>query len=160
MSALLDRLYHLHWVTPEAARSAQPYLGFYAEFLRPHGFRTVINLRGENARYRWWRSEKKVMAALGITHVDVRLTSLNIPSREGVAVLSDACESGEPPFLLKCSGGQDRWARARAFFILHGEGPKALLEAEAQFGFWPYLHRPKRFQHWLREFPAYAVAEA
>jgi hypothetical protein len=65
MSLLLDRLYHLHWVTPEAARSAQPYLGFYAAFLAPHGFKAVINLRGENARYRWWRGEKRVTEKLG-----------------------------------------------------------------------------------------------
>ena len=49
MSALLDRLYHLHWVTDQVARCAQPYLGFYAGFLRPHGFKSLINLRGENA---------------------------------------------------------------------------------------------------------------
>ena len=36
MPVILDRLYHLHWITPEAARSAQPYLGFYTAFLRAH----------------------------------------------------------------------------------------------------------------------------
>jgi len=62
---------------------------------------------------------------------------------------------------------------AAAFELARRVGPKgrvlgfdldekklALAEAEAQFRFWPYLHRPKRFQQWLREFPAYAVSAA
>ena len=160
MSLLLDRLYHLHWVTPEAARSAQPYLGFYTAFLAPHGFKAVINLRGENARYRWWRGEKRVTEKLDIRHFDVRLSSRNIPSRASLARLFDAFDQAGAPMLLKCSGGQDRSALASALFILRRKGPSALAEAEKQFAFWPYLHRPKRYQLWLREFPAYAVVQA
>jgi protein tyrosine/serine phosphatase len=160
MSLLLNRLYHLHWVCPEAARSAQPYLGFYGAFLKSNGFRTVVNLRGENARYRWWRNEKKVTSALGVAHFDVRLSSRNIPSRTSLAALFDAFEKGKTPMLIKCSGGQDRSALAAALFLLHRKGQSALAEAEAQFSFWPYLHRPKRHQRWLAEFPAFAAAKA
>jgi len=160
MSVLLDRLYLLHWVSPEAARSAQPYLGFNAAFLASHGFRAVINLRGENARYRWWRDEKRAAAKLGIEHFDVRLSSRNIPSRASLAALFEAFEKGRTPVLLKCSGGQDRSALAASLFLLLRKGPAALVEAQRQFSFWPYLHRPKRYQLWLREFPAYAAAEA
>jgi protein tyrosine/serine phosphatase len=160
MSLLLDRLYHLHWISPDAARSAQPWLGFYGAFLRAHGFRAVVNLRGENARYRWWRAEKRVTERLGIRHFDVRLSSRNIPSRASLARLFDAFEQGGVPILFKCSGGQDRSALASALFLLSRKGPKALSEAQKQFAFWPYLHHPKRHQLWLREFPGYAVAEA
>lgn len=158
MSLLLNRLYHLHRVSPEAARSAQPYLGFYAHFLKSNGFRTVVNLRGENEGFRWWRREKRITAALGIAHFDVKLSSRNIPSRASLAALFDAFEQGEVPMLFKCSGGQDRSALASALFLLHRKGARALAEAVKQFSFWPYLHRPKRHQRWLREFPAYAVA--
>jgi protein tyrosine/serine phosphatase len=160
MSALLDRLYHLHWVTPEAARSAQPYLGFYQAFLKPHGFKSLINLRGENAGFRWWRREKQVTAALRIAHFDVRLSSRNLPSRAVLAALFAAFDAAQTPLLVKCSGGQDRAALASALYILRKKGPSALAEAEAQFAFWPYLHRPKRNQHWLKQFPAYAAGEA
>ena len=37
---------------------------------------------------------------------------------------------------------------------------RLLAEAEGQFAFWPYLHRPKSYQLWLKEFPAYAVRQA
>src|SRR5690348_11384979 len=80
MAVILDRLYHLHWVTPELARSAQPYLGFYGAFLRAHGFRSLINLRGENADSRWWRAEKRAAIRLGIRRFDVKLSSRNLPS--------------------------------------------------------------------------------
>jgi len=160
MSLVLDRLYHLHWVTPEVARSAQPYLGFYAEFLRPHGFKSLINLRGENAEFGWWQSEKRAASELNIAHYDVRLSSRNLPSRTGLITLFDTFAGAQLPLLLKCSGGQDRTGLASALYLLQWKGPEALSEAEAQLRFWPYLHRPKRHQLWLRHFPAYAVAQA
>ena len=160
MSAILDRLYHLHWVTPDLARSAQPYLGFYAAFLRPHGFKSMINLRGENSGSRWWRSEKRTARQLGIVHFDVKLSSRNLPSRANLTALLDAFAGAETPLLVKCSGGQDRTSLAAAMFILLHGGPATLPAAEQQFALWPYLHRPKRYQRWLRHFPAYAVAEA
>lgn len=160
MSFALDRLYHLHWLTPEVARSAQPYLGFYGHFLRPHGFKSLINLRGENAQFRWWQTEKRVCERLGVARFDVRLSSRNIPSRSGLAALFEAFEAARPPILLKCSGGQDRAGLAAALYLLRREGPRALGLAEAQFAFWPYLHRPKAYQRWLQLFPGYAVAEA
>jgi hypothetical protein len=160
MSALLNRLYHLHWVTQDVARCAQPYLGFYRGFLRPHGFKSLINLRGENADFRWWRTEKRIAQELGIAHFDVKLSSRNLPSRSGLVELFGALERAQPPILLKCSGGQDRTSLAAALYILQAKGSAALREADNQFAFWPYLHRPKAYQLWLRQLPAYAVAEA
>ncbi|HXJ00988.1 MAG TPA: hypothetical protein VNH44_07180 [Micropepsaceae bacterium] len=160
MSLVLDRLYHLHWVSPGLARSAQPYLGFYTAFLRPHGFKSLINLRGENAGFHWWRTEKRTAQALGIAHFDVKLSSRNIPSRSGLTNLFHAFEQAKTPILLKCSGGQDRTSLAAALYLLQRDGPGALAQAQAQFAFWPYLHRPKNYQLWLKQFPAYAVTEA
>lgn len=159
MSWILDRLYHLHWVTEDVARSAQPYLGFYAPFLKPHHFRSLINLRGENADHPWWTAEKRVTSELKIRHFDVKLSSRNLPSRSGLAALFEAFAAAERPVLLKCSGGQDRTGLAAALFLLHLKGPPALKEAEAQLVAWPYLHLPKRHQLWLGHFPGYAAAQ-
>ena len=160
MSVLLDRLYHFHWVTPEAGRAAQPYLGFYRAFLQAHGFKSLVNLRGRNADHGWWRSETRAADALGIRHFDVRLSSRNIPSKSGLAALFDAFEALQTPVLFKCSGGQDRTGLAVSLYLLWRKGPAALAEAEGQFALWPYLHRPKKFQRWLKHFPAYAVEQA
>jgi protein tyrosine/serine phosphatase len=160
MTAILDRLYHLHWVTPELARSAQPYLGFYRVFLRSHGFESLINLRGENPRSRWWRAEMRAAERLGIRHFDVRLSSRNLPSRATLTALLEAFAAAEPPVLLKCSGGQDRASLAAALYLLWRGGPDALPTAQGQFALWPYLHRPKPFQRWLRQLPEFFTATA
>lgn len=160
MGHVLDRLYHLHWVTPELARSAQPYLGLYASFLRPHGFKTLINLRGENMGAGWWHAERHAAQRLGIAHIDVKLSSRNLPSRANLTALIEAFGSAQTPLLIKCSGGQDRTSLAAALFILLRGGTGALAMAESQFALWPYLHRPKKYQRWLRHFPAYAVSQA
>jgi hypothetical protein len=76
-----------------------------------------------------------------------------------LAVFFDALERAPAPVLLKCSGGQDRSGLAAALYILREQGAAGLARAEKQFAFWPFLHRPKTFQSWLRHFPAYAAAE-
>jgi hypothetical protein len=141
------------------ARSAQPYLGFYAAFLAPHRFKSLINLRGENADFRWWTTEKRVTARLDIAHFDVKLSSRNLPSRSGLAALFEAFAAAERPLLLKCSGGQDRTGLAASLYLLQLKGPAALAEAEEQLRAWPYLHLPKPHQRWLRHFPGYANAQ-
>jgi protein tyrosine/serine phosphatase len=158
MAALLDRLYNLHWVTPDVARSAQPYLGFYPSFLRAHGFRSIINLRGPNPAHRWWRREKAMAESLGVAHFDVRMSSRLLPCRESLNALFDAFEQAPRPVLIKCSGGQDRTGLAAALYVLNIGGRGALKMAESQLSFWPYLHRAKPRQRWLRALPAY-VAE-
>jgi len=128
--------------------------------LRPHGFLSLINLRGPNAGFRWWRAEKRTAERLGIAHFDVKLSSKYIPSRSSLVSLFDAFERAKTPMLFKCSGGQDRTSLAAALYLLQRNGPESLERAEGQFAFWPYLHRPKAYQLWLKEFPAYAVAQA
>ncbi len=155
MAALLDRLYNLHWVTPEVARSAQPYIGFYQTFLRAHGFRSIINLRGENPTRFWWRDEKRAADGLNIQHFNVRLSSRLIPARASLTALADAFERAPRPILVKCSGGQDRASFAAAVFLLLMEGEGALDAAKSQFAFWPYLHWPRLNQRWMQHFPAF-----
>ena len=160
MPAILDRLYNLHWITPDVARSAQPYLGFYRMFLRSHSFRSLINLRGANPGHRWWRREKQMSERLGVAHFDVRLSSRRIPARATLIALIEAFEAAPRPVLMKCSGGQDRASFAAALYVLVAGGTPALKEAQAQCALWPYLHMPKRQQRWIRWFPVYAAESA
>lgn len=157
MSALLDRLYNMHWVSPELARSAQPYLGFYRHFLTSHGFRGLINLRGANPLHAWWPRERHLAEEMGIVHFDIRMSSRLVPAKETLRELIEAFERAPRPILVKCSGGQDRASLAAALFLLFSGGAPALKAAEAQFARWPYLHRPKKNQHWLAQFPVFAA---
>jgi hypothetical protein len=161
MRALPDILYNFHWVIPgEAARSAQAYAGFLGPFLKRHAIKGVINLRGPNPRFGWWRYETGVCESLGIAHLDVTLNSRRLPTPPLLRALLAAFDAAPKPLLLKCSGGQDRSSFAAALYILHRKGWSAFDEASAQFAAWPYLHRPKKFQHWLKPFLAFAREEA
>jgi protein tyrosine/serine phosphatase len=149
-------MYNLHWVTPDVARSAQPYLGFYKTFLRTNGIRSLINLRGENPTRSWWREEKRAADALELPYYNVRLSSRLIPASASLAELVNALQEAPRPVLLKCSGGQDRASFAAALYLLLAGGPAARRAAEKQFSAWPYLHRPRRNQRWMQHFPAFA----
>ena len=157
MRRLSDILYNFHWIVPgEAARSAQAYAGFLGPFVKAHGIATVINLRGANPKLAWWHYERRVCESAGIAHRDVKLNSRRLPTQAMLLDLLDAFDAAARPFLLKCSGGQDRTSFAAALYLIHTRGWSARAEAEAQFAGWPYLHWPKRHQRWLKPFVEFA----
>jgi hypothetical protein len=158
---ILDLPYNFHWIERgEAARSSQAYAGFLGSFLRSHGIRGLINLRGSNLGHSWWRYETRICARAGVVHCDVKLSSRQLPAPAMLAALVDAFDSVPRPFLLKCSGGQDRTSLAAALYVLHRRGWHELPDAEKQFARWPYLHLPNRNQRWLKLFSAFAAEQA
>ena len=157
----IDVFYNFHWIVPgDAARGGQAHIGRLAPFLRRHGIRALINLRGQNPDIGWWRYETRVARETGTAHLDVMLDSRKLPTRGMVARLFDAFDEAPRPFMLKCSGGQDRTSLAAALYVVHRSGWSALEEAEAQFARYPYLHFPKRHQRWLKPFLAFAQENA
>jgi len=152
-----DILYNFHWIVPgEAARAAQAYAGFLGPFLARHGIKSLINLRGTNPKYGWWRYERRVTEKSGIVHRDVMLDSRNLPTREMLVALFDAFDRAPRPFLIKCSGGQDRTSFAAALFLIHRDGWGARDKALNHFSRFPYLHFPKEHQRWLQPFLVFA----
>ena len=157
MRTPLDLFYNFHWIVPgDAARGGQAHIGLLGPFLTRHGIRALINLRGENPDIGWWRYETEVARRVGASHLDVMLDSRKLPTRAMLARLFDAFDEAPRPFLLKCSGGQDRTSLAAALYVVHRQGWSALEAARAQFARFPYLHFPKRHQRWLKEFLEYA----
>ena len=161
MRTLRDVLYNFHWVVPgEAARAAQAWAGSLGPFLTRNGIRAMINLRGPNPKYGWWRGEKRTTEALGIAHFDTTLDSRHLPTRDMLAALIAAFDAAPKPFVVKCSGGQDRTSLAAALYLLHRRGWSAMDDARTQFARWPYLHFPKAQQRWLRHFIEFAREDA
>jgi hypothetical protein len=156
-----DILYNFHWVVPgEAARMAQPWAGGTRGFLARRGIRAVINLRGRNDDLSWWKNETAATRALGIAHFDAMLDSRKLPTRDMLVCLMEALEKAPRPFVVKCSGGQDRTSLAMALYLIQRGGWSAMAQAQGQFARFPYLHFPKRHQRWLARFPRYAEEEA
>lgn len=161
MRSLPEILYNFHWIVPgQAARSAQAYAGFLGPFLSVHGIRAVINLRGRNETHLWWRYEKRVSEKRGVAHFDAMLNSRRLPTGQMLLDVISAFDDAPKPMLIKCSGGQDRSSFAGALYILHTKGWSAFDEAMGQFARWPYLHRPKPLQRWLKAFFSFARQDA
>jgi len=161
MRSLGDILYNFHWVVPgEAARGAQAWAGGLRRFLKKRGIRAVINLRGRNDDLSWWQNETRAAEGAGAEHIDAMLDSRKLPTRAMLVTLMAAFDSAPRPFLLKCSGGQDRTSFAAALYLIHQGGWEALGHAKAQYARFPYLHFPKQHQRWLRAFPDFAREDA
>ena len=127
-----DILYNFHWIVPgEAARAAQAWAGFLTPFLKARGIRSIINLRGNNSDLSWWRYETRATAAAGAVHLDAMLDSRRLPTRASLARLVEAFDTAPRPFLLKCSGGQDRTSFAAALYLVHRGGWGAMDAAMA-----------------------------
>lgn len=156
-----DILYNFHWVVPgEAARAMQAWAGRLGPFLKRRGIKAIVNLRGRNDDLSWWKKETAIAQAGGIVHFDAMLDSRKIPTREMLVRLVECFDAAPRPFLLKCSGGQDRTSFAAALYIIHRDGWLSLAKARAQYDRFPYLHFPKRHQRWLKPFLDFAAEDA
>ena len=161
MRSLGDILYNFHWVVPgEAARMAQPWAGGYRAFLARRGIRGIINLRGRNDDLSWWKNETAAAAAVGATHFDAMLDSRRLPRRDMLVRLMEGFAAAPHPFVVKCSGGQDRTSLAMALYQIQRDGWSALPAARRQFSRWPYLHFTKARQRWLARFLDFAEQDA
>jgi hypothetical protein len=129
-------------------------------FLKRRGIRAIINLRGRNDDLSWWKKETATAKAGGIAHLDAMLDSRKLPTRKMLVRLVECFDTAPKPFMLKCSGGQDRTSFAAALFLIHRDGWQAMPAAKAQFARFPYLHFPKTHQRWLKAFPDFAKESA
>jgi protein tyrosine/serine phosphatase len=156
-----DILYNFHWVIPgEAARAMQAWAGGLGPFLKRRGIRAIINLRGRNDDLAWWKKETAIAKSAGIAHLDAMLDSRKLPTKDMLVQLIAAFDAAPRPFMLKCSGGQDRTSFAAALYIIHRDSWHAMPAAKAQFARFPYLHFPKSQQRWLKVFLDFAQASA
>jgi hypothetical protein len=161
MRSFLNIIYNCHWVVPGVAlRSAQPYMGFWEHHLSENGIGALINLRGVHPTWRWWRREHRCCRKLGIEHINLGLNSRMLPSRAHLFALLNAFDRAPRPFMIKCSGGQDRTSFASALFLLHTKGWGAVGAAKRQFSSLPYLHIPRSNQKWLCAFIDFAESDA
>ena len=138
----------------------QAWAGRLKPFLKKRGIRAIINLRGRNDDLNWWRKETREASELGIAHLDAMLDSRKLPTRAMLVTLIESFDTAPKPFLLKCSGGQDRTSFAAALYLIHRDGWGAKDVALAQFARFPYLHFPKTQQRWLRLFPDFAQQDS
>jgi protein tyrosine phosphatase (PTP) superfamily phosphohydrolase (DUF442 family) len=95
-----------HWLSPRAARAAQPSPGLIRRFAREGG-RSVISLRG-GLMFGSLPLEIEACAEAGLSFTRITARSRQLPSREEFAALVAAMRAAEPPVLYHCKSGADR----------------------------------------------------
>jgi protein tyrosine phosphatase (PTP) superfamily phosphohydrolase (DUF442 family) len=136
---------NLHEVVPgRVYRSSQLDEADLARVVRDKGIRTVINLRGECAKFAWYVDQCKAAAALGVNHVDVNFSYWALPSTVELRRLIAILETGEGPFLMHCRRGADRTGLGAAIAILLcGDGglEAARAQLSVRYGYLPVSGR-------------------
>lgn len=100
---------NFHTVVPgELFRSAQPSPKQLADYVEENGIKTVINLRGEDDKAKWYEQELAEANRLGVRHIDFRMSSSHELSSERADELVAIMRSAPKPILIHCNSGADR----------------------------------------------------
>lgn len=101
----------------EVYRSAQPSPAALERYVREHGIRTVINLRGENPSDGWYQDEVATSRRLGLRHVDFRMSAKRGITRREAWRLIQIMQTAPKPILIHCESGADRTGLASALYV-------------------------------------------
>ncbi|CAN7575982.1 dual specificity protein phosphatase family protein [Rhizobium sp. LjRoot30] len=92
----------------ELYRSAQPSAGQLETYVRDHGIRTVINLRGESVTAHWYADEIATAKRLNLNHIDFRMNASRRLTTGEADELVAILKAAPKPILIHCKAGADR----------------------------------------------------
>ncbi|MDB5524418.1 MAG: tyrosine phosphatase family protein [Rhizobium sp.] len=109
---------NVHEVDPgQLYRSGQLNASQIRDITKRYGIRSIVNLRGASPRAKWYQDELTEAKALGITHVDFKMSATHELPLERVAALEALLKGIPKPVLIHCEGGSDRTGLASAIFM-------------------------------------------
>jgi len=116
-------------------RMAHPTPGRLAALTRRHGFKTLINLRGQ-ARNGSDALSRDMAARLGLDFIDMAVESRGAPHRDRILRLHDIYRTMREPALMHCKSGADRAGLAAGLWVLFegGTAAEALRQLSPRFG--------------------------
>jgi hypothetical protein len=128
--------------------------------IRDHRIKTVLNLRGSNRVYAWYRDEVAATNHQEATQVDIAMSSCVWMSHAQLRALVAALDTVEYPILIHCAWGSERTGLVSAFAELLRPG-STLRDARDQFSL-AYLfvrvndgkvmaEHLDQYENWLRE---------
>ncbi len=97
-------------------RSAQPSPSQLERYIREHGIKTVINLRGDSGHAKWWAEEVAVSERLGVEHIDFGMSASRILTTEKAERLVAIMRDAPKPILVHCLSGADRTGLASVLY--------------------------------------------
>ena len=120
-----------HWIGPDMVRAAQPW-PFQLRWWKRDGIKTILNLRGA-ADTGFHVLERDACERLGLTLIDFKVTSRDVPRREVVLAARDLFETLEYPVLMHCKSGADR-AGIMSVFYRHFHLGEPIRDAMTELG--------------------------
>lgn len=153
---------NFHTVVPGVCyRSAQPTSGQLERFVRLHGIRTVVNLRGQNPGQPWFQEEVAAAKRLGVKLLNVPMSSHQRPDEMMFRQLLRTLDGAERPILLHCFQGADRTGMAAACFLLlyTDQSPdEAARQLSVRYGHFA-LGKPALLDHIFCEYSTWLITE-
>lgn len=111
-----DNLHTL--IAGKVYRSAQLSNRDLQRFIRSHGIRTVVNLRGCSDPCPWYLDECRATHDCNVSQEDVGFSAGRYPSAHELRRLVDILDRSEYPILLHCRQGADRTGLAAVLVAL------------------------------------------
>lgn len=109
---------NFHEVVPgELYRSSQPTAADVTDYARRYGIRTIVNLRGSAVDASWYRDEVATSAALGVKHIDFRMSAYKALTLEETHRLIALLRDAPKPILIHCKSGADRTGLASVIYL-------------------------------------------
>ncbi|WP_237478615.1 fused DSP-PTPase phosphatase/NAD kinase-like protein [Lichenibacterium dinghuense] len=130
-----------------------------SSFVREHGIRTVLNLRGENPGKGWYDAEIGAVSEAGATLVSIQLSAAHEPDAVTMARLIEVLRTSPRPLLLHCDAGADRSGLASALYelaVMHRAPATADRQLSFRYGHFPWLTSKSGAMD--RAFAAYSAA--
>lgn len=122
-------------ISDEMWRTNQPSPGQLRR-IKARGIKTVINLRGPSSIWAH-RLEREACEKLGLTLVDFRVKSRDVPAKKTLHGAAELFQSIEYPAIMHCKSGADRAGIMAALYLIMRRGhpvEEALDQLSARFG--------------------------
>jgi protein tyrosine/serine phosphatase len=97
-------------------RSAQLTKKEFASAINKYHIRTIVNLRGESPKEKWYRDEVAVTSENNVALFSIGMSAGKIPHKANVVKLLDIFKTAERPMLVHCQAGADRTGEASAIY--------------------------------------------
>ena len=133
---------NIHQIEPGLYRSGQLSAARLATFVRDHGVKTVINLRGEHPGSAWYDAEVIATGKAGAQYVSIRMSANHQPDQAMLKALVTTLQTSQAPMLIHCDAGADRSGLASALYelaVMHRSASEAERQLSFRFGHFPWL---------------------
>ena len=129
-------------------RSAQLSASALDSYIKEHGIKTVINLRGEHPEEDWWRQEEETTRKNNVCYFNIALAASKLTSKKNIQAILNIFDTAPKPMLVHCRAGVDRTGEVSALWVLDQQH-KRRSEALNQLTIW---HRHNQFAYPAKRF--------